>query len=314
MQYRNLGRTGYKMSRIAFGSLTMGPLGADLPVEEANRLLSAALDKGINFIDTAQHYRNYPHIAGAIFGRTENLIIASRSFADTYEEMAYAVEEARIALRRNRLEIFMLHEVRDEEDFRRRAGAWQYLQDAKACGIIGAIGISTHSAVMASFAAQLPELDVIHALINYRGIGILDGGLAKMEKALRQAVFAGKGVYAMKAIGGGALMQDAKAALKWAFSIDYLSGIAIGCKDLAELDTDIAWLEGRESPSAGQVLLLQRNLVFDKEPRCHGCGRCVARCAQGALILDAQNQAIWQKDLCLFCGYCIGECPWFCLS
>ncbi|MCR4962273.1 MAG: aldo/keto reductase [Firmicutes bacterium] len=314
MEYRPLGKTGLTMSRIAFGALTMGPLGANLSPDQAAALLEHALDSGVNFIDTAQHYRNYSLLAPALFDRGQPLIIACRSFAASYEEMAFAVEEARIGLQRNKIEIFMLHEIRNMADFRERAGAWQYLRDAKAVGVIGSIGISTHSAQVAEAAAAIEGMEVVHVLLNCRGVGILDGDLADMLRAVAKLRRAGIGVYGMKILGGGALMHQAREAFRWFLAQDDLSGAAVGFRDPAEIDAACAYLQGRDYAEEQKISVLDRNLVFDKEPRCHGCGKCVRRCPQGALTLDENRQAVWNKSLCLFCGYCIGECPWFCIS
>jgi len=50
MKYRTLGKTELKVSSISFGAL---PLPA-LNQEEANKVLNEALNRGINFIDTAR--------------------------------------------------------------------------------------------------------------------------------------------------------------------------------------------------------------------------------------------------------------------
>lgn len=66
MKHRTLGRTGYEISEIGFGAWAIGDAWGDLvPEEEARAALHAALDAGMNFIDTADVY-------GA--GRSESLI------------------------------------------------------------------------------------------------------------------------------------------------------------------------------------------------------------------------------------------------
>ena len=316
MEYSLLGTTGLRVSRFCFGSLTLGPLCADLSLTDGACLLRMALDAGVTFIDTAEQYRTYPYIRAALdaFPQQNAVVISTKTFAETDVEASWAMEDARLALRRNSLDIMLLHEVRDEADFHARAGAWQALRDAKANGVIRAIGISTHSAQTAAFAAGIEEIDVLHPMFNRAGIGILDGGMPEMLAAIRAAKRSGKGVFTMKSIGGGALMQEAKSALSWAWSHGEIDSFAIGCKDRAELLTDLGWMAGEDPPEAQQVLLLDRNIAFDKEPRCHGCGRCVARCASGAMTLNAEGEAVWDKERCVFCGYCIAACPWFCLS
>lgn len=316
MQYRALGSSGLMVSQICFGSLTLGPLCAALPVAAGADLLKQAFALGLTFIDTAEQYRNYEHIRAALdaWPEAEQIVVATKTFAESDREAAWAVEDARIALKRNTLDIFLLHEVRDGEDFAARAQAWRTLLAAKQNGVIRAVGISTHSAAMAALAAEMPEVDIIHPLLNQADIGILDGGAEEMLAAITLAKQNGKGVYSMKALAGGALMHQARAALNWVFNLPQVDSVAIGFKDRAELITNIGWLHGERPPEARQVLLLDRNIAFDKEPRCHGCGRCVRRCAAGAMRLNDAGEAEWHKDKCLYCGYCIATCPWFCLS
>ncbi len=316
MLYNELGRTGLTVSRLCFGSLTLGPLCANLPLTQGAALLAQGLKLGVNFIDTAEQYRTYPYIRAALTlaDCPGDIVIATKTFAESAADAAYALEEARLQLCRNQLDIFLLHEVRDEADFAARGEAWQVLRQAKANGVIKALGISTHSAATAAWAAARPDLDVLHPMLNFSGVGILDGNVQDMLAAISAAKAAGIGVFTMKALGGGALMHQAKAALDWAFSRPELDAVAVGCKDISELATNIGWLLGETPPEAEQVKLLDRNIAFDKEPRCHGCGACVRRCANGAMMIGEDGTAHWQKDKCLYCGYCIAACPWFCIS
>lgn len=56
MQYKALGRTGYKVSTISFGAWAIGGTWGGLDDAEALRCLHRALDLGINFFDTADVY------------------------------------------------------------------------------------------------------------------------------------------------------------------------------------------------------------------------------------------------------------------
>ncbi|NLF79704.1 MAG: 4Fe-4S dicluster domain-containing protein [Clostridia bacterium] len=314
MEYRQLGKTGIEVSRICFGGLTLGPLCANLRLEQGRDLLLAAFALGVNFIDAAQQYRIYDYIGAALAASDKRIVIATKTYATSDQEAAYALEEARLAFRRNKLDIFLLHEVRSEKDFASRAEAWRLLRDAKARGIIHSLGISTHSAEVAAMAARHPHIEVIHPLINIAGIGIRDGGREEMLAAISEAKKRGKGIYGMKALGGGALMRQAKESLQWAFAQDDLDSIAIGFKDEAELKTNIGWLEGREPREAARVRMLERKLATDHDPGCRSCGLCVQRCPQGSLSLDQHGQVVWNNQDCIYCGYCIAACPCFCLT
>ena len=66
MQYTQLGRSGLKVSRLCLGTMNFGPQTEE---PEAHSILDAALDAGINFVDTANVYGGAGHR-----GRTEEII------------------------------------------------------------------------------------------------------------------------------------------------------------------------------------------------------------------------------------------------
>ncbi len=313
MDYTFLGQSKLWVSKICFGSLTLSPISANLPLAMGADLLKAAFDLGINFFDTAQLYQNYQYFEQAFAYTDKQVIIASKSYAETYREMALAVEEARLGLKRDRLDIMLLHEQRDDQAIIEHLPALEFLIDAKANGIISAIGISTHNVAAVRQATQMPEIDIIHAIYNQAGIGILGGNANDMAQAILAAKAAGKGVYGMKALGGGALINRAESALKWAFNQNIVDVWAIGMKDLAELSTNLAWYNGLVATQQDQVLAIDRNLAFESEPTCRKCGACLKRCAQEALFFKDDTIG-WHKQKCLYCGYCIAACPWFCIS
>ena len=124
-------------------------------------------------------------------------VISSKSLASSYADMMAAIEECRSALGLKTIDIFLMHEVRTGQ-FAARAGAWQALQDARATGLVHAIGISTHHADVARAMADIAACDVIFALLNYRGMGIRCGQDAgtkeEMAAALTVCKAAGKGI------------------------------------------------------------------------------------------------------------------------
>src|SRR5210317_342917 len=78
MQYRKMGRTGLKVSSFCLGTMTFGR-----PVEEkeAVKIIHAAIDAGVNFIDTADMYANgvtEEIVAKAIAGKRDSLVLASK--------------------------------------------------------------------------------------------------------------------------------------------------------------------------------------------------------------------------------------------
>ena len=78
MEYRNLGKSGLKVSEIGLGSLEFG---RRLNEEDSISIVAHALDMGINFIDTADVYNNglsEEFIGKAIKGKRPGVIVASK--------------------------------------------------------------------------------------------------------------------------------------------------------------------------------------------------------------------------------------------
>lgn len=312
MEYRRLGNSGLTVSRLCFGALTIGPLQAKLPLREGAEVIEAALDAGVNFIDTAELYRTYPYIKAAIRHRPE-VIVASKCYAYTYEDMRRSVEEACRELGRDYIDIFMLHEQVSRLTLKGHREALGFLADAKAGGLIRAAGVSTHTVEVVQAAALIPEIDVIHPIFNRQGIGILDGTKEEMALAIRAAVEADKGIYTMKALGGGHLIGEAEAAIQWVLGHGDIAAIAVGMQSTDEVAVNAAYFSRQPAPAdlARRVAAKKRRLLV--EDWCIGCGQCAKHCPMGAIALQG-GKAVPDPGRCVYCGYCGAHCPEFCLK
>ena len=56
MHYRKLGKTNFQVSEVSLGAWQIGAGWGDVSNEDAIRVLNAAIDSGVNFIDTADVY------------------------------------------------------------------------------------------------------------------------------------------------------------------------------------------------------------------------------------------------------------------
>ncbi len=312
MTYTVLGGTGIRVSRLCFGSLTLGPIQANLPLEEGAAVAARAIERGVTFFDTAQLYRTYPYLRRAmeITGR-HDIVIASKTYAHTRALAAHALDEARRALDRDMIDIFLLHEQESIHTLRGHREALEYLLEQKQRGTVSAVGASTHHIAAAEGVLNM-GLDVLHPLLNLTGLGIADGSRDEMERAVGIARNGGVGVYLMKPLGGGNFFNNAAESLRYAFSRACADSVALGMQSIAEVDANIEFFEtGRFSPDAAAALAArERRLLIDTP--CTGCGACADRCPAHALRVDtAQNRACWDAAKCLFCGYCAPVCPVF---
>ncbi len=313
MEYRELGTTGYKVSRLCFGTLVLGPLEAALPVERAAELLVEAFRRGVNFVDTAESYGTYPHLRAALRRWDGEVVVASKSYAWTRRMARESVERARRELGRDVIDIFLLHEQTGPETLAGHREALEELRRLQQRGWVGAVGISTHSVRAVRAAISTEEVQVIHPLINYRGLGIMGGSLEEMLDAVRCARESGKAVYSMKALGGGNLLQEAERALQYVRDLPFVDSVAVGIQTFAELDYNVRLFSGIEIPDwlRAQVARKPRRLVV--QDWCRGCGRCVDACSAGALRLAGGRVQV-DASRCILCGYCAKECEEFCLK
>jgi predicted aldo/keto reductase-like oxidoreductase len=311
MKKVKLGNTGIEVTQVGFGVLTIGYSQLNLPLDEGADILSYALEKGINFLDTAQYYKTYPYIKKAIKRSNTDVVICSKCLDSSYEEMKYAVEEARIDMDRDIIDIFLLHEVRHNHDFEKRAGAWEYLNEAKAKGIVKTIGISTHHVDVANEIINHKECDVLFPLINFNGLGIRNGdnpgNKEEMAYAIKNAANTGMGVFAMKVFGGGNLTGNYIEALDYAYNLDGISSAMIGFGNKKEVDDIINYLDGK----------LEKNFLPDVKHKkmnidqgdCESCYACVERCPNLAIFINESGFAQINHYKCLTCGYCAPVCP-----
>lgn len=313
MEYRPLGSTGLVVSRLCFGSLSLSSSHAAVEPARGVELVRFALEQGINFIDTAESYNNYAFLRAALAGREEEVIIASKSYAYTRAAMEKSLLRALGELNRSYIDIFLLHEQETALTIRGHYEALAYLLEAKEKGLVRAVGISTHAVAAVEAAANMEEIDVIHPLVNYLGLGIIDGDCAAMLAAVEKARARGKGIYAMKALGGGHLAAKAPQALRFVLELPFVDAVAVGMTTRAEVVANVLLAEGRPIPPglAAQVKARPRRLHV--EEWCEGCGECVGRCRQQALeVVDGRVRVKQQR--CILCGYCAFTCRNFCLK
>ena len=134
-----------------------------------------------------------------------------------------------------------------------------------------------------------------------------------MLAAITGAVAAGKGVYTMKALGGGHLIQDAAEALAWILSWDTIASVAVGMQSVAEVAVNCSLFAGQAAAQTEWAKIKKQPRRVLVEDWCVGCGSCAAKCPTKAIEIDA-GRAVVQADRCILCGYCGAYCLEFCLK
>ena len=241
---KTLGRTGIEVSELCVGTLILGHLQANLEPKKGAEVIRKALDLGVNFIDTAKTYKTHEHVRLGIEG-FKDVIIATKSPVKSAHEMREDVEMCLRELNRDTIDIFHLHLIRSQNDIREREGALDTLVKCRQDGMIRAIGISTHGVVGTGCALDYDEIDVVFPIMNMKGLGITDGTQEEMLELITQIHSSGRGLYAMKPLGGGHLIDDIPAAIDYLRKLDLFDSISAGLKTPEEVEVMVGVFEQR---------------------------------------------------------------------
>lgn len=160
MKYRNFGNTGLQVSEIGFGAWAIGGSWGKQNEKDSLEALETALDRGVNFIDTAAGYGNgkSERIIGEFLkSRSESVCVCTKTppapgkwppspycrIEERYSEkyLRENVEERLKNLQTDSLDVLLLHTwTRAWND---RPLALEILQKMKSEGLIRHVGIST---------------------------------------------------------------------------------------------------------------------------------------------------------------------------
>jgi aryl-alcohol dehydrogenase-like predicted oxidoreductase len=170
MQYRTLGRTGVQVSTLALGAMNFGKIG-NTTQADATALVDAALEAGINLIDTADVYsggQSEELLGKAIAGRRDDIVLATKATLPMGQErnhqggsrrwLVTALDDSLRRLGVDHVDLYQMHRwdpaTSDEETL-------SALTDLQRAGKIRYLGSSTFPAyriVQAQWAAQQAHL------------------------------------------------------------------------------------------------------------------------------------------------------------
>jgi aryl-alcohol dehydrogenase-like predicted oxidoreductase len=174
MRKRVLGKTGITVSEIAFGGVEIGvPYGIGVNSEadmlsrgDAVKLLHEALDKGINFFDTARLYGESESIMGEAFhDRRDKIILATKcphhfknsdgqisDYQSLKSRIEASLEESLGLLKTDYVDIYMVHYA--DLDILANNDVKEIFDQIKSSGKARSIGVSTYTAAETKTAIE----------------------------------------------------------------------------------------------------------------------------------------------------------------
>jgi aryl-alcohol dehydrogenase-like predicted oxidoreductase len=166
MEMRTLGRTGVKVSPLCLGAMMFGAWG-NPDHEDSVRIVHAALDAGLNFVDTADVYsrgESEEIVGTALVGRRDDVVLATKAHGPMGEDpnhqgnsRRWLVREVEASLRRLQtdwIDLYQIHRPSPDTDVEETLDA---LTDLVRAGKIRYFGSSTFPAseiVQAQWAAE----------------------------------------------------------------------------------------------------------------------------------------------------------------
>ena len=174
MQYCYLGRAGVRVSRLCLGTFNFGTVTDEA---EAQRIMDGALDAGINFLDTANHYPDFvqcgltEEIVGRWFaqrpGRRAQVVLATKVYqpmgnpADPNDAAGLSkykirrhLEDSLRRLRTDHVDLYQMHHVDRRADWEELWEAFDLLVQQGKVGYVGASNFAGWDLALAQAAAR----------------------------------------------------------------------------------------------------------------------------------------------------------------
>ncbi|MBM3879740.1 MAG: aldo/keto reductase [Verrucomicrobia bacterium] len=197
---RVLGRTGARVTILGLGTAPIGE--AMTEPKEAARIFGEAMDRGVNYIDTARGYGNAEEVLGGLVpSRRDRLFLVTKVWVETATEAEKSLTESLRRLKVDAVDLVHIHHIGGKNLDRVLAadGVLEYLVKQRQAGKLRFIGLSGH-ARPPRFVKMLEtdQIDVVMAVMNYADRNIYDFEGTVLPECRKRNV----GVVAMKVYAG----------------------------------------------------------------------------------------------------------------
>ncbi len=278
MIYRKLGRTGERVSAIGLGGYHLG-LTPDAP--QAIRIVRAAIDRGINFLDNSWDYNSgeSERRMGAALrdGYRDQVFLMTKFDGRTRKAAAQQIDESLQRLETDHLDLVQYHEnirMEDADRFFAPGGALEAVLEAKKAGKVRFIGFTGHKdpvvhlRMLEVAAERRFRFDTCQMPLNVMDAHFRSFGRHVLPKLVEQGI----GVLGMKPLGDGHILQcsdvTAIQCLHYALTLP-TSVVITGCETMERLEQALHAAETFRPLSNEQVTqILAKTKPFADAGRC----------------------------------------------
>lgn len=318
MEYRILGKTGLRVSRLGFGGIPI----QRVDQEATRKLLHRAMELGVNFIDSARGYTvSEEYLGYALEGIRDRFYLATKSMSRTKEAMAADIEISLKNFRTDHIDLYQIHNPSPEQldVVTAPGGALEALMEAKEAGKVVHLGVTAHSLETFQKALELPWVETIMFPFNI----VETHGEALMRRCREKNV----GFIDMKPLAGGAI-EDPRLAMRFLCNQEDLTVTIPGMATIPELEQNVAAFADNSplTPEENAACVeLRRTLGQEFCRRCNYCAPCAVGIAIPNVFtmegyLRRYGLADWAKgryaalpvkaSACIGCGACEDRCPY----
>ena len=307
------------VSAIGFGGIPI----QGVSFEETDRILKTAIERGINFFDSARAYTDSEEKMGRAFAGTRHEIyLSSKALSRSAAEFANEIETSLRNLRTDMIDLYQLHSVGTSADLDRTlapGGAYEALLEARAAGKIRWIGITGHSREILLKAIRTGLFDTAQFPFN-------PIETEWEEEIIPAAKAARVGTICMKPLAGGAI-RNRSLALRFELTRG-MDVVIPGMDAAAQVEENVSTGERIVAPDSAELAVLEAERKLWGEKFCRRCGYCLP-CPNGLnipflFLIDGYYTRYELKDWalarlaalpkkfgdCAQCGECLEKCPY----
>ena len=314
--YRRLGRTDIEISDISFGASRLR--------EGEEHLVHHAMERGINYFDTAKSYtrgQSERVIGNAIKGKRDQVYLVSKTGTNSgtrADEMMQALEDSLRRLQTDYIDVYMNHAVNRVTTVANPE--WQaFTEKARVQGKIRFVGISGHAGRLVECLDHAIDHDLVDVVLvgynfgqdpafyesltrNFDMVAVLPDLPRVLAKAKQHDV----GVVAMKTLMGARLNDMrpyetqgatfAQAAFSWTLANKDVDALIISMTSRERIDEYLG-ASGSHYVSAQARQLLDQYAHLNGASYCrHACDLCEGSCPYGVPIADVLRTRMYATD------------------
>ena len=309
MQYRENPRNHQKLSILGYGCLRFSKKGTAIDQKKAEEEMRLAVEKGVNYFDTAYTYPGSEEALGTFLakGYRDRVNIATKLphyYVKKEGDMERYFMEQLSRLKTDHVEYYLMHMLNDIAAWERlkSLGIEEWIAEKKAKGQIRNIGFSFHGGTE-NFLKIIDACDWDFCQIQYN---YMDEHSQAGRRGLLHAAEKGLPVIIMEPLRGGRLVQGlpvsakkliqqtepkrspAEWGLRWLWNQPQVTVVLSGMNDVSQVEENVRIADGAAAGSMTEEELAVIERIkseinkYVKVP-CTGCGYCMP-CPRGVDI------------------------------